>query len=82
MNKETDRGREAKSDELLDREKKIGCQYSNEDDFVLHFARFVKKKSKKKATRPDTRPISSRWRLGRGSNLSGQGQNVVGGAIM
>ena len=25
-------------------------------------------------TRPDTRPISSRWRVGRGSNLSGQGQ--------
>ena len=25
-------------------------------------------------TRPDTRPISSRWRLGRGSNAVGQGQ--------
>ena len=27
-----------------------------------------------KETRPDTRPISSRWRVGRDSNVGGQGQ--------
>ena len=29
-------------------------------------------------TRPDTRPISSRWRVGRGSTLRGRGSQSVG----
>ena len=29
-------------------------------------------------TRPDTRPISSRWRVGRGSTLRGNGSQSVG----
>ena len=31
-----------------------------------------------KKTRPDTRPISSRWRVGRGSTLRGRGSQSVG----
>ena len=42
----------------------------------------LKQSTLREETRPDTRPIVSRWRVGRGSDASGQGQCVGGQELL